>query len=150
LNTNEIEIGVRLLCPLERAFQMFTDNKLLESWLTVHAEVDPVQGGRFELFWNPDDRQNDSTIGCKITAIEPNRFLSFTWKGPKEFKHFMNDAVPLTEVVVMFWEFADLGRKATDVRLIHFGWRSSVEWQETRKYFERNWRVAFEKLREVA
>ena len=129
---------------------MFTDNKLLESWLTVHAEVDPIQDGKYELFWNPEDRENDSTIGCTVTAIEPHRFLSFTWKGPKEFKRFMNEVEPLTQVFVMFWPSQGLESQSTDVRLIHSGWRSSVEWVEARNYFERNWSAAFEKLKEVA
>ena len=72
--------STRLKCDLKKAFQMFTVNKHLEKWLTQVADVEPKVGGKYELFWNPQDRENDSTIGCKILALQPNKFLSFEWK----------------------------------------------------------------------
>lgn len=34
------------------------------------AAVDPKVGGKYELFWNPEDREKDSTISCKgILAV---------------------------------------------------------------------------------
>lgn len=77
---------VRLDCDARRAFEMFTINELLQSWLAPLAEVEPVAGGKYELFWDPMDRENDSTIGCRVSAIEPNKFLSFEWKGPVQYQ----------------------------------------------------------------
>lgn len=37
---------VRLDCDARRAFEMFTINELLQSWLAPLAEVEPVAGGR--------------------------------------------------------------------------------------------------------
>jgi hypothetical protein len=62
-----IHKSVRLHCDPKQAFEMFTVNKHLESWLTTKAEVEPNLGGKYELFWNPTDRENDSTVGCRIT-----------------------------------------------------------------------------------
>jgi len=138
---------VRLHCTTDQAFKMFTVNELLESWLTSLAEVEPFVGGKYELFWNPTDRENDSTIGCKVTAIEPNKFLSFEWKGPKKFKNFMNNADPLTHVVAFFLPCHEENAPCTDVHLIHSGWRSSKEWEEARLWFEKAWNDAFEELR---
>lgn len=90
---------VHLKCDSEKAFEMFTVNQHLGRWLTQMADVEPKAGGKYELFWNPEDKENDSTIGCKILALQPNKFLCFEWKGPKQFKHFMNEAKPLTSVV---------------------------------------------------
>jgi hypothetical protein len=62
---------------------MFTVNGLVESWLIKpfsdggHAEIESVGGGRFELFWDPVDRQKESTVGCRITALKEGEFLSF-------------------------------------------------------------------------
>ncbi len=110
-----ISQSARLHCNIYRAFEMFTDNTALQAWLTNIAEVEPVVGGKYELFWNSSDRENNSTLGCKITAIEPHKFLSFEWKGPPEFNHFMNNADPLTHVVVFFVPCEDVLTPCTDV-----------------------------------
>ncbi len=81
--------SARLRCDAHRAFEMFTVNHLLESWLVNVAEVEPVVGGKYELFWEPEDRENNSTIGCRVTAIEPDKFISFEWRSPKQYKHFL-------------------------------------------------------------
>jgi uncharacterized protein YndB with AHSA1/START domain len=137
-----IHLSVFLHTPPDKAFDMFTNSHLLESWLTVLAEVEPVIGGKFELFWEPEDKANNSTLGCKITAIEKNKFLSFEWHSPKQFKHFANTSDPLTHVVVFFIPKAS----NTEVHLIHSGWRSSSEWEEARIWQEKAWKLAFNTL----
>jgi len=128
---------------------MFTINKVLKSWLTKLADVEPVVGGKYELFWDPEDKENNSTIGCKITALEQDRLLAFDWKGPIQYKHFMNNADPLTQVVVSFFPYEAGTSPCTEVHVIHTGWRDSSEWEEARKYFERAWSNALEELRKV-
>lgn len=137
-----IHLTVQLQCDPHRAFQMFTVNHLLASWLTNVAEVEPAVGGKYELFWEPDDRDNNSTIGCRVTAIEPDQVLSFEWRSPKQYKHVANNADPLTHVVVCFIP----SRVGTDVHLIHSGWRSAPEWEEARQWQDRAWRAAFQSL----
>lgn len=122
---------------------MFTRNSLLATWLTTIAEVEPRVGGKYELFWDPSDRENNSTIGCKVTAVEPDRFISFEWRSPKQFKHFANSADPLTHVVVFFIPEGD----STIVHLVHSGWRSSPEWEQARQWQEKAWAGAFEELK---
>jgi uncharacterized protein YndB with AHSA1/START domain len=125
---------------------MFTENKLLPTWLPNLAEVEPRVGGKYELFWDPNDKENNSTIGCKVTAIEPNRLIAFEWKGPTEFQEFMNKADPLTHVVVLFVECTEGPNHCTEVHLVHSGWRRSAVWEKARKYFEKAWKHALEKL----
>ena len=67
--------------PPSEAFTWFTVNERLESWLTEVAEVEPKIGGKYELFWDPNDRENNSTIGCRVTALTPNQLLAFDWKS---------------------------------------------------------------------
>ena len=107
-----VHLSVQLQCGPHRAFELFTVNQHLESWLVDVAEVEPVAGGRYELFWEPDDRENNSTLGCKVTAVEPDKFIAFEWRSPKQYKHFANTADPLTHVVVFFIPVAT-GRKST-------------------------------------
>ena len=144
---NIILIKDEIECDISTAFKMFTVNKLLESWLTEKADVDPKVGGKYELFWDPKNRENNSTIGCKITGIEHERFISFDWKGPVDFKPFMNFADPLTHVIVFFSQ-SDANPNKTNIRLFHTGWRNKSEWQKARNYFENAWSKALNVLKE--
>ncbi|NPD88868.1 MAG: SRPBCC domain-containing protein [Asgard group archaeon] len=136
--------SIVLECVTHTAFEYFTDNKLLEEWLTKEADVEPEVGGKYELFWVPEDKENDSTIGCKILALQHDKFLSFEWKGPKMYKHFMNNVRPLTNVVVTFIPI-DGG---TEIHLLHTGWRDSPEWEEARLWFENQWELSFASLQQ--
>jgi uncharacterized protein YndB with AHSA1/START domain len=140
-----IHLRTTLTCSSRRAFELFTINNLLESWLVTIAEVEPVVGGKYELFWEPHDRDNNSTIGCRVTALEADRFLAFEWRSPKQFKQFANNADPLTHVVVFL--IPENGK--THVHLIHSGWRSAPEWEEARQWQEKAWMVAFQELEKL-
>lgn len=50
-----IHLSAELAIPPEEAFAFFTENSLQERWLTTRANVEPRVGGRYELFWDPDD-----------------------------------------------------------------------------------------------
>jgi uncharacterized protein YndB with AHSA1/START domain len=135
-----------LNCDADQAFKQFTNNEDLEVWLAMRADVEPKVQGKYELFWRPEDPQNDSTIGCKIKAIDPGRLLSFNWKGPEQFKAFMNESDPLTHVTISFIPQGTPENPETEVHLIHSGWGSSPDWQEAKAYFDRAWGIAFGEL----
>jgi uncharacterized protein YndB with AHSA1/START domain len=137
-----IHRSIKLNCNSQRAYRFFTDNRSLESWLVTLAEVEPVVGGKYELFWEPDDRENNSTLGCKVTALEPHQLIAFEWRSPKQYKHFANNADPLTHVVVSFYPDGEW----TTVHLVHSGWRGTSEWEEARQWQDRAWSVAFSEL----
>lgn len=134
--------SIKLKCNPQKAFEMFTVNDHLEKWLTQEADVEPEVGGKYELFWVPEDKENDSTIGCKILAFHPNKFLSFEWKGPKQFKHFMNNVRPLTHVAVSFIPCPE----GAEVHVFHTGWRDTPEWDAARQWFEKAWAMALSEL----
>ena len=144
---NIIQIEIELDCDISEAFDFFTINEKLESWLPEKAEVEPKVGGKYELFWDPQNREIISTIGCKITSIEKEKFLSFEWKGPEIFQSFMNFCNPLTHVVVVFSSISDDPKKTT-LYLFHSGWRDDLEWQEARGHFEKAWLGALTNLKE--
>jgi uncharacterized protein YndB with AHSA1/START domain len=135
-----------LNCSQQKAFEMFTDNAQLEKWLTLKANVEPEVGGKYELFWEPNDPENNSTKGCKILAIEKPYLINFEWRGPIQFKNFMNNVRPLTNVTVVFFPRDE----QTQIRLIHSGWRDTNEWEEARHYFIKAWKGAFENLEKAA
>lgn len=139
-----IHVSAELNCSPGEAFEMFTDPGKLASWLAEEANVEPKLGGSYELFWNPEDREYDSTIGCKITGFVPDRLLAFQWKGPKQYSHFMNEADPLTHVTV---SFIPTDRNSTEIHLVNSGYRSSAEWQEARQWFVNMWEFAFGELK---
>jgi uncharacterized protein YndB with AHSA1/START domain len=140
-----IHCSANLGCHPAEAFQHFVSNRLLEAWLTNVADVEPRVGGKYELFWDPADRENDSTIGCKVTAIEPGAFLAFEWKSPKQFKALANFSDPLTHVVVCFSPVPNGSR----VDLIHSGWRSSGDWRQAADWQEQAWARALRQLEET-
>ena len=130
----------------ERAWQLFTTQAGLESWLAPAAEVELRVGGRYALYWQPGTREDNSTIGCAITALATEELIAFQWRSPVMFKPFANGADPLTHVVVSFARTAG----GTRVHLVHSGWRSAPEWEEARVWQERAWRGAFAELERVA
>lgn len=139
-----IHTFAQLSCGQKRAFEMFTVNELVQSWLAPLVDIEPRVGGKYELFWDLNDREYNSTVGCKISAIEQDAFLSFEWKGPKQFNRLMNNADPLTHLVILF---TPRNHARTDVHLIHSGWRNSKPWEEARVWFEQAWKSAFEELK---
>ncbi len=143
---NIITHSARLHCNTHCAFEMFTRNQNLEAWLTDYAEVEPVVGGKYELFWETTNKTYNNTRGCKITAIEPDKYLCFEWKGPGEFEDFMNHADPLTHVTIFFIPCDEVLTPCTDVYLVHSGWGSSPEWEKARNYFVQAWDIAFDQL----
>jgi len=144
---NIIQIEIELNCGVHEAFNFFTINEKLESWLPEKAEVDPKVGGKYELFFEPKNREINSTIGCKITSIKKDKFLSFEWKGPELFHSLMNFCDPLTHVVVVFYSSSEDPKKTT-ISLLHSGWRNDPEWQKARDYFEKAWSGALTNLKE--
>jgi len=142
-----IQIEIELDCNINHAFELFTVNDQLESWLPEKADVEPKVGGKYELFWDPQNRETNSTIGCKITSIEKDKFVSFEWKGPEIFQSFMNFCHPLTHVVVVFCSSSDNPKKTT-LFLFHSGWRDDPDWQKARDYFEKAWFGALNVLKE--
>lgn len=126
----------------EKAFRLFTQESELQTWLCEAAKVEPRIGGRYELFWNPNDPENDSTLGCRFTAFLPEALIGFQWRSPRQFKAFANAADPLTHVVVSFHETSG----GTVVTLVHSGWRSSTEWADAAAWQEMAWKRAFQAL----
>ena len=138
-----LEIKVMLPIKAKDARRYFLEPELLKRWLCRDAIVNPEKGGAYELFWDLDDRSHNSTIGCHLTSVSED-YISFTWKGPREYENVMNHE-PLTHVVVMFHE----KNNSTEITLLHSGWMSTEECQRARLYFKNAWTSALKSLRNM-
>lgn len=143
-----INLNVTLNCTIDSAFHYFVDNNLLTKWLTNKADVEIKEGGKYELFWTPQDSDltNNSTYGCKILAIERPYYLNVEWRGNADQKEFMNNVRPLTNVTILFTQ---INNQKTQVTLIHTGWRQEDNWEAARQYFIKAWAGAFKQLEEL-
>ena len=137
--TKIVHINAKLAGSVERAFKFFLKGKY-----AADADVEPRVGGKYELFWDLEDRTKDSTVGCKFTVFEENKIIAADWTGPPEFEKIMNTADPLTHLLVTFTKAED---KVVEVNLIHTGWGSSPEWEKARLYFENAWTNVFKMLK---
>lgn len=142
---NIIHLSIWLAKSPHDAFACFTDTTLLESWLAGCAIVEQAVGGKYELYWMPDDPENNSTIGCRITAYVPGQLLAFQWRSPVQFKHFANGADPLTHVTVAFIP----ENRGTTVHLLHTGWRNTPQWEQARLWQEHAWTEALTALKQL-
>ena len=124
------------------AFDLFATPAGLQAWLCGRAAVGSAVGEPYELFWDPLDPQNDSTIGCRITAYLPLELIGFQWRSPRQFKAFANAADPLTHVVVTFHPRSD----GTAVTLVHSGWRAAAPWPEAAAWQVTAWDHAWAAL----
>jgi uncharacterized protein YndB with AHSA1/START domain len=65
--------------PPEKIWRALTQPHLIEEWL-MKNDFKPVAGHRFNL--RKDPRPDVSIIvDCQVTAVEPNRTLSYTWEA---------------------------------------------------------------------
>ena len=141
-----VHVTAELPVAPDEAWELFTSERGLTSWLAPAAEVELRVGGRYALYWQPEQRADNSTIGCSITALVPTELIAFQWRSPVMFKQFANGADPLTHVVVSFAAHGS----GTRVHLVHSGWRSAPDWEKARVWQERAWRGAFAELEKVA
>ena len=58
--------------PPEKIWRALTQGDLIEQWL-MKNDFEPVVGHRFNL------RADWGAVDCRVTAVEPNRTLSYAW-----------------------------------------------------------------------
>ena len=139
-----VHLSAWLGCNVNQAFKMFTNKEHLQSWLPVVENVEPKEGGKYEISW----AMEKPSIGCKILIYEPNKYLMFEWKGPAD-KSFMYSSQLDTQVTIYFLPI-DCNKMSeeqfTEVRLILTSFNDLDNDEEIKKWFEITWANAFEKL----
>jgi len=135
MTMSALQMETEVESPLELVWLAFTQADRVIQWFAPDANIEPRLGGSYELFFNPDNRDQMGTRGCLITLFEPNERLGFTWKGPDDFAALMNQDDALTYVLVTLSEQAG----KTKVVIEHFGWKESGEWDKARAWHETAW-----------
>lgn len=137
----DIVIEKKLSCSVSKAFSMFILNENIETWLCHKAHIEPMIGGKYELYFDGTDYQNHNTIGCKILDFDYNKYLSIEWKAPKKFS-FINFCKPLTKIELYFI-YNDTG---TTIKLVHSGFKNEPKWVKAKKWFYTAWQETFKIL----
>ncbi|MEK3733864.1 MULTISPECIES: SRPBCC family protein [Paenibacillus] len=117
-------------------WRAWTEADRIKEWFAPAAVIEPWQGGRFELYFNPANPSSMSTSGCTILKAEEPHLLIFEWKGPDPFAETMNHSGQLTSVEVGLEPQQD----GTRVTLRHDGWKDSADWLAARKWHVEAWK----------
>jgi uncharacterized protein YndB with AHSA1/START domain len=144
--TRDISIDLPLSLTVAQAWNAWTQNDKLEEWLTAKANVDVRVGGAYELFWQPETPNQNSTIGCKVTAMLPQKLLAFEWKGAVQFSNIMN-VTPLPTWVSI--SFESTGSNSSIIHFRHSGWQAGADWDAARQWQTRSWMGALEELKKL-
>ncbi len=123
----------------------WTKTEKITEWFSPEANIDARLGGGYELFFDPENHDHQSTKGCKITVFNPLKTLAFTWKGPDEFGDTMNNPGNLTSVSVDFVAIDD----TTQVKVEHNGWGEGAEWAEARTWHNKAWEGVLSNLKSL-
>jgi uncharacterized protein YndB with AHSA1/START domain len=131
-------IGVerQLAAPVERVWEWWTDEQRVRSWFAPAAHISAEPGGPYELFWEPEHPERNSTAGCRVLDSAPTERLAFEWKGPEEHAAVMNGVPPPTAVLVTFTALDD---ELTHLRVEHIGWGEGPEWEAARTWHVQAW-----------
>src|SRR5260370_5527562 len=71
---------------LEAAWKAWTAVEGVTSFFVPKANIEPVVGGRYELFSSLKGPKGfQGTEGCKILALEPQKHLAFEFIAPPQF-----------------------------------------------------------------
>jgi uncharacterized protein YndB with AHSA1/START domain len=74
-----VVIEREIAAPAEKIWRALTQPHLIAEWL-MKNDFKPVEGHRFTLSRTPRPDVN-VVIDCAVTAVEPNRTLSYTWSA---------------------------------------------------------------------
>lgn len=142
----DIVFDLSLKISTEEAWKLWTNSRELEKWLTTQANVDSKLGGAYELFWDPTNHNDNSTLGCKITALVPNKLLAFEWRGPVPFADLMNDE-PFPTWVSISFEAVSINQ--TTIHFRHSGWGEGDRWKAAREWQLKAWTGASQELEKL-
>lgn len=140
---NDLFFECALPMSPEEVFPLWTERDELVNWLCGDARVEPRTDGAYELFWDIERRDANSTLGCRVITSRPSAQLSFQWRGPEHHRIMEPPGSTMVEVT-----FAPK-RHETLVRLTHTGFGRSPEWLDAREWQAVAWQRAFESLRDV-
>lgn len=130
-----IDAEVIVDAPVREVWNAWTTREGLISFFARDARIDLRPGGRYEILFlldNPPGLQGCE--GCKVLAVDPERFLSFTWNSPPTLPEVRNHYTHVT------LNFEPLGADQTRLTFRQDGWGEGGQWEDSFAYFTRAWK----------
>lgn len=135
---------IEINMPIGEVWNRWASQKELQNWLAPKANVSFQEGGAWEFFWDTDPNK-DSTLGCKLLKIEPQKLLRFEWQGKSDFIHlFLPPNGHRTMIEVRF----EPSGNQTRVTLTQEETRNAPDWQAYDAWMSMAWEMAFKELKE--
>ena len=120
---------------LKDAWKAWTTADAVTSFFVPKAIIEPVVGGRYELFSSlKAPRGFQGTEGCRILALEPLNHLAFEFVAPPQFPNVRRLR---TRLDLEFGQVARGGVVKLD--LVHSGFQEGEEWDEFFEFSNWNW-----------
>jgi uncharacterized protein YndB with AHSA1/START domain len=141
-----IRIVVDLPVERDRVWAAWTSSKALGAWLCDSAHVVPLIGGSFDLFWKPrgpEPERGGSSLGQVLFVNRP-RLLTFTSLCQPEAAGGERRGAGSGETTVAVELYPTL--VGTRLELAHEGWPDAPGDDDVRRWIERRWVEAFERL----
>lgn len=139
----DIKQSITIQSDKKWIWRAWTEADRITKWFAPAAEIEAEVNGKFELYFDPANKEAMSTKGCKILKFEPGKFLAFQWKGPDPFAETMNTRENLT-VVEITLHSQDNG---TQITLLHTGWGESDDWLQAREWHIQAWEQMLQSLK---
>lgn len=120
--------------PVSEVWQDWTTEDGLTSFFAKEAEVDLKPGGAFRLYFAPSapegSRGNDTG---EVLGWQTEKMLNVSWAMPP----YMPEIRP--HLTVLQFEFVELSKERTQIRLFHTGFGRGEEWEKGHQYFQKTW-----------
>jgi uncharacterized protein YndB with AHSA1/START domain/predicted enzyme related to lactoylglutathione lyase len=122
--------------PIDSAWSLWSTPKGLKTFFGSDNKIELQPGGAFEIYFLPDNPVGlKGSEGCKVLSFLPERFFSFSWNAPPQFKEVRNSDYK-TWVVVQFYKYSET---QTQIILTHLGWPEDTLWSPVFDYFTNAW-----------
>lgn len=132
---------VLISAPLAKVWNAFTTSEAAQSFFAPRAEIEPVVGGKYELYFLLDMPEGSrGSEGCKVRSLAPMKRLWVEWNAPPQLATVRKIH---TQVIL---DFEAAGENRTRVRLKHFGFGQEEEWRKAYAYFDRGWDLVLVRL----
>ena len=119
---------------IQKVWNAWTTELGAVTFFAPRAKIEAHPGGAYELYFNTGAPEGlRGSEGMQVLAVEPGKFLSFTWNAPP---HLPTVRGQMTFVEI---HLEELESGITRVHLQHSGWGNEGEWDSAFAYFERAW-----------
>ncbi len=122
-----IQISTIITADLETAWQLFSTQSGIESWMVSQATIDFKRGGNLWTNANPDAKMGDEgTVKSIIVSYLPYEMICFETILPESIpKRLRKQNDRLQEII----RFRYLGNERTEIISTSIGYGNGKEWQ---------------------